>query len=297
MPATSAAIDPARTLPALRSIETAFSSSVLHPAVLEALQGLGLEITDVSDVNIVTRSAAMRTDNPAVVWSTFFNPSPDAIYRLVPATWRTTTFDAVLAAQSEALDAPFAAATDGMAPGELAELAGLCRTVTEAAIDNAEGRALFAGLASLPLPDSDHLMVWLAARLLREHRGDGHVAALVVEGLGRVDALVVHAALMPGFGDGLRRSRRWSVEDWQASMASLRQRGWLTDDETPTFTPEGRARREWIEDRTDQLAAAAFRGIGPEGVERLIALGAAFTAALEAGGMGSTLRTSIPMGD
>jgi hypothetical protein len=294
---TTSTIDPGRTHPALRAIETAFSASVLHPDVLSALQGLGVEAEDVSDVNIVTRSAAMRTDNPAVVWSAFFNPNPAGIERLVPATWETTTFDAVLAAQSEALDGPFRAGTASMDPGELAELADLCRTVTLAANDNCEGRPLFAGLASLPLPTEDHLMVWHAARLLREHRGDGHIATLVVEGLGRIDALVIHAALMPAFGDGLRRSRRWGLEEWNASIHSLRERGWLTGEETLTFTPEGRARREWIEDRTNVLATTAFDPIGSDGVERLIALGASYTAALEAGGMGSTLRAAIPMGD
>jgi hypothetical protein len=293
---TESAIDPSRTLPALRSIETAFSASVLHPAVLDGLQGLGVEVDDVADVNIVTRSAAMRTDNPAVVWSAFFNPNPAGIYRLIPSTWQRASFDAVLAAQSDALDGPFKAATASMDRAELAELAGLCRTVTEAANANCEGRPLFAGLASLPLPTEDHMMVWHAARLLREHRGDGHIAALVVEGLGRIDALVVHATLLPAFGDGLRRSRRWSMAEWNTSIASLRLRGWLTDEETLTFTPDGRARREWIEDRTDQLAALAFDGIGNEGLERLIALGTTYTAALESGGMGSTLRTGIPMG-
>jgi hypothetical protein len=297
MSITESVIDPARTHPALQSIETAFSASVLHPAVLSGLQAIGVEVNDVAEVNIVTRSAAMRTDNPAVVWSTFFNPNPAGIYRLIPSTWEKTSFEAALAAQSDAIDAPFKAATASMAPGELAELAALCRKVTEAANDNYEGRPLFSGLASLPLPTSDHMMVWHAARLLREHRGDGHISALVVEGLGRVDALVVHAAMLPMFGDGLRRSRRWSMDDWNTSIASLRRRGWLTDDDTLTFTPEGKARREWIEDRTNELAALAFDPIGPAGIERLIELGKNYTQALETGGLGSTLRTGIPLGD
>jgi Helix-turn-helix family len=296
MSVTNTTIDPSLTQPALRSIETGFSTSVLHPDVLSALQELGADVHDVAEVNIVTRSAAMRTDNAAVVWSAFFNPNPDGINRLIPSTWEATSFDAVLAAQSDALDGPFAAATASMNATELSELASLCREVTETASEHCEGRPLFAGLSSMPVPETDHMMVWHAARLLREHRGDGHIAALVVEGLGRVDALVVHAALMPEFGDGLRRSRRWSMDDWTTSMESLRARGWLTDDETPTLTDEGRSRRDWIEDRTNLLAAVAFDPIGNEGVERFIELGTRYTAALEAGGLGSTLRTGIPMG-
>jgi hypothetical protein len=101
----------------------------------------------------------------------------------------------------------------------------------------------------------------------------------------------------PMFGDGLRRSRRWTMDEWNASIASLRQRGWLTDDDALTFTPEGRARREWIENRTNELAALAFDPIGNAGVERVIELGTKYTAALESGGLGSTLRTGIPLGD
>jgi hypothetical protein len=169
--------------------------------------------------------------------------------------------------------------------------------VTEEARGHFEGRPLFAGLASLPLPDEDHLMVWHAARLLREHRGDGHIAGLVIEGLGPVDALVIHAAMLPMWADGLRRSRHWPKADWEASIVSLRRRGWLTDDEAPTFTPDGQARRAWIEDRTNQLAALAFDPIGPAGVERMIELGATYSAALEAAGLGSALMAAIPMGD
>ena len=297
MTITNSTIDPARTQPALRAIETGFSASVLHPGVLEALQALGLDVRDVADVNIVTRATAMRTDSPEVVWSTFFNPNPERINALVPSMGKVASFDAILAAQADALDEPFATATASMAPNDLRELASLCRTATEAANQNCEGRPLFAGLASLPLPAEDHMMVWHAGRLLREHRGDGHIAALVVEGLGRIDALVVHAAMLPFMADGLRRSRRWGMDEWKASMASLRERGWLTDDDDPTFTPEGQARREWIEDRTNELAAVAFDGIGNDGVDRLIELGTLYTAALESGGLGSTLMVAIPMGD
>lgn len=298
MTVTNSTVDPARTQPALQSIEIAFGTSALHPAVLAALQALGLDVHDVAEANYLTRSAAMRTDNPAVVWSAFFNPHPDTFYRLIPSSWEITTFDAVLAAQADAIDKPFAEAVASMEPGELHELADLCRIACVAANANAEGRPLFAGLASLPFPTEDHMMVWHAARLLREHRGDGHIAALVVEGLGRVDALVVHAAMLPGFADGLRRSRRWSMDEWNESMVSLRKRGWLTDDDEPTFTDEGRARRQWIEDRTNELAAVAFDDIGNDGVDRFIELGTRYTAALNAAGLGmAALGSAIPMGD
>jgi hypothetical protein len=289
-------VDPARTRPALQSIETCFGAGVLHPAVLEAIQALGVAVSDVAEVNIVTRSAPMGRVNAEVVWAAFYNPSPVIIRALIPSSWEQAEPEAILAAQAAAFSAPLASAVASMDPSDLAELAALARTVTEAAIEHHEGRPLFAGLASLPLPAEDHLMVWHAAKLLREHRGDGHIAALVIEELGRIDALVVHAAFDGFPADMLRRSRRWSQPEWDASVADLRERGWLTDAEEPTLTEEGRTRRRWIEDRTDKLAATAFAPIGEAGIERMIELGARFTKALEDGGLGTTIRR-IPLGD
>jgi hypothetical protein len=289
-------VDPSRTRPALQAIETSFGAGVLHPWVLEAIQGLGVDVNDVAEVNIVTRSAPMGKVNAEVVWSAFFNPNPGVIRKLIPAAWAQAEPEAILAAQAAAFSARLASAVASMAPGDLTELASLARTVTETAVDHHEGRPLFAGLASLPFPEEDHMMIWHAAKLLREHRGDGHIAALVVEELGRIDALVIHAAFDVFSADMLRRSRRWSQDEWDVSVDSLRERGWLTDAEEPSLTEEGMTRRRWIEDRTDTLAATAFAPIGKAGIERMIELGAVFTKALEEGGLGTTIRR-IPLGD
>src|SRR2546426_636027 len=74
------------------------------------------------------------------------------------------------------------------------EGAELARDAARRACEAIEGRALFAGHASLPWPDDDHLVLWHALTLLREFRGDGHVAALTVAGLTGCEALVVHGA-------------------------------------------------------------------------------------------------------
>ena len=293
---STSSIELSRTRPALRSIETSFSAGVLLPAVRSAINGLGVEAEDVADVNIITRSAPMGPVKAEVVWSAFFNPNPLAIRRLIPAAWDAAAPDAILAAQAEAFSGPLADAVASMDRGDLAELAALSRAVCETAIEHHEGRPIFAGLASLPFPAEDHMMIWHAAKLLREHRGDGHVAALVVEELGRIDALVIHAAFDGFPAEMLRRSRRWSQEEWNASVASLYRRGWVTDAVEPTLTDEGFARRRWIEDRTDQLAAIAFEPIGNDGIERLIELGGRFSRALEDGGLGSTIR-QVPLGD
>jgi hypothetical protein len=128
--------------------------------------------------------------------------------------------------------------------------------------------------------------------LLREHRGDGHIAGLVIEGLRGIDALVIHAAYEGWPGELLRDSRTWDADSWNASVADLRRRGWLTDDATVTLTPWGRERRRWIEDRTDELAAVAYEPLGNEGIERMITLGAKMVAAL--GDAGLAVRRALP---
>src|SRR5215510_2409420 len=295
---TTGTVDPARVNAALAGPNLAFTTSCMHPDVLAALQAIGTPVETTEDVAFVTRSAAMRTDNPELVWSAFFNFNRTTIDRLIPLTWQRVSFDDVLATQNAVLDRVFRDALAPMAGDDLTELAALCRVTTLAAIQHAEGRPLCAGIAALPLPPKDdHMMVWHAGRLLREHRGDGHVATLLVEGLDRVEALVVHAAMLPQMRDGLRTSRRWRRPQWEDAIVDLRQKGWLTDDELPTFTPEGRERREWLERRTDELAAIAYEPIGNEGVERMITLGDQYRDALEAAGVGRGLLAGTPVDD
>jgi hypothetical protein len=255
------------------------------PEGVAAVRALGVPI-DVATINFVTRTAPMGAVSAEVVVSVFFNFNPEAVEQVIPAAWEAASPEAILDAHRAALDGPLAAALAVLDPGDLAEYARLARRAAEAACDHVEGRALFAGFAGLPWPEGDHLVAWHAARLLREHRGDGHVAALVVEGLSGIEALVVHEAFDPKMPRGvLRRSRSWRREQWTEAVDGLRGRGWLTADEALTMTDEGRARRQRIEDRTSELAAVAFEPIGPDGVDRLAELGGRVAAALRAAGL------------
>jgi len=104
---TTASVDPSRVRPALLGIEASFTTSCLHPDTLTALQAIGAPVETGEDVAFVTRSAAMRTDNPELVWSAFFNFNRTTIDRLIPETWRRVSFDDVLAAHNAALDGVF----------------------------------------------------------------------------------------------------------------------------------------------------------------------------------------------
>ncbi len=256
----------------------------------DALNGLGLGLDDVGVVNLVTRAAAIGPVGVDVVLATFYNVNPTLVASVIPASWVKASPGEILAAQREAFDPVLAAAWAPLDPAEVAELANLCRMAGEAAATNVEGRALFAGMVAQGWPGEDHLDIWHAAKLLREHRGDGHIAGLVVEGLSGIDALAVHAAFDGLPGELLARSRHWGDDDWRAAVADLQRRGWLAGGEPLTLTPEGRRRRQWIEDRTDQLALVAYEPLGPDGVERMIELGEKAVAALAAVGLSSRAR-------
>lgn len=280
-------IDPARTHVALRATEPWFGAGILAPAVQEALGALGLEPVDIP---FATRAAPMGPVGPAQVAAAFYNVNPEHVARSVPKVWEKASPAEILATQQAALLPSFEKALAHVDPAEVAELAGLAGTVGRAAAGFREGRPLFVGLTTLPWPDEDPLTIWHASKMIREYRGDGHVAALVVEGLSGLDALVVNAAWGPHPVDLIRGSRQWSVEAWDVAVVDLRRRGWITDDETPTLTPEGQERRDWIEHRTNVLAARMYEPIGPDGFERLIELGQKLAPVLVGAGMAPNRR-------
>ena len=123
--------------------------------------------------------------------------------------------------------------------------------------------------------------MWWAETLLREFRGDGHLAALVVEGVSAPEALVLHAASGEVPAAALQLTRAWPTADWAAAEAALVARGWLeVSGDEPALTDTGRAHRQWVEDQTDARALPAYEALGEEGCERVRALARPFARAV-----------------
>jgi hypothetical protein len=161
------------------------------------------------------------------------------------------------------------------------EVLALTRRAAEAACEHAQGRPLFAAHAALPWPKEPVLQLWHAQTLLREFRGDGHVACLLSEGVGGLEALILHAATGEVPVDFLKASRAWPEEEWAGTQEHLRERGLLDGD---SLSPEGVRLRRHIEDRTDRLALPAYAALGDAGCERLAELASPFGhAVVEAG--------------
>ncbi len=145
------------------------------------------------------------------------------------------------------------------------------------------GRPLGAANAALPWPDDPRLVLWQAAGVVREHRGDGHVAALVAAGLDGVEALVSMVGTGAVPRSLLQVARGWDDAEWEAAEARLAGRGWLAAD--GALTSEGAAARTGIEALTDRLATEPWDRLGPEGTEELRALLVPLARAVAASGV------------
>ncbi|MEV5159725.1 hypothetical protein [Streptomyces sp. NPDC053728] len=238
------------------------------PEGYEEAAGLGYATDERWPGYFAWRAAPLGEAGAERVTATFHSFSPAMVGRYVPAAWAVAAPDAVLAARTRAVDRAYRALLGGRTGGqELAEAAALARRVATAA--DVSGRPLAAANAALSWPDAPHLVLWQAATVLREHRGDGHVAALVAAGLDPVESLVSFAAVGAARPE-VFESRGWSGAEWEAARDRLAERGLLEADGTATVA--GRALRAEIERRTDEEASAPWAALGPEERERLVEL-------------------------
>lgn len=196
--------------------------------------------------------------------------APAMVQRAIPDAWR-------LADPAIVLDARISGAAEALrhhlGQPELASLAKLSGLLWEAIAGfRFDGRPLAAAWSQVPRPDDSVASAWLAATIVREHRGDGHVLAGVSAGLRGLDATVTFVATGAISRELIQPSRGWSDEDWQQSVRRLRARGLL--DRDGRLTKTGGALRRDVEDLTDRLAAAPVERLGETGVRQAIDLAA-----------------------
>jgi len=232
-----------------------------------------------------SRSAAMGEVGAEVVIASFYNFDPGLVRHAMRDVWSITTAPAMLEARLRAADTSLSRAFDAllMSSQVVAEAASVARAAAMVACEHTEGRPLFAGHAALPWPDAPHLVLWHAQTLLREFRGDGHIAALAVEGLSGIEALITHAASGDVPAETLRVTRAWSADAWAAGIATLVDRGIVQPD--GSFTDGGRAQRRRIEEMTDRLAVAPYAAVGEAGCDLLRTAGRELTRAVMDAGL------------
>ncbi|HEY1737609.1 MAG TPA: hypothetical protein VGI86_02800 [Acidimicrobiia bacterium] len=264
-----------------RTLEPIHGMIYFAPEAAERYEALGLR--DRSGY-FASRSAPMGAVPARVVVATFYNFEPGLVHASMDGVWARTTPAQLLDARLAAADAALRRALpDGWDDGQMRSAAELARRAADAASEHPEGRPLFAGHADLPWPDEPHLALWHAQTLLREFRGDGHIAELATRGISGIEALVLHAATAEVPRAALQATRRWDDANWEAAVDSLATRGWVQAD--GSFTDAGRAMRDEIEAGTDRLARAPYAALGADGCARLRELARPWSKAIVGGGL------------
>jgi hypothetical protein len=254
-----------------RTLEPLHGMIYFVPEGAEAYAKLGVTGRD---GYFASRAAPMGAVSAEVVISTFFNFNPELVHAAIPAAWETTTPEALVTARLSAVDGAWRRllGDDVVGSPEMERAATLARTAAEQVAERVEGRPLAAAHAQLEWPDEPHLVLWHAQSILREYRGDGHIALLVTHGLSGIDALITHGASGEVPPHVLRTSRAWSSKAWDSAVESMRSRGWLAGGERLTLSEWGAAQRQEIEDQTDVLATAPYAAVGDEGCAELRSL-------------------------
>ena len=215
------------------------------------------------------RSAPLGRAPAEVVHAAFYSFAEGEAARHVPKVWETTTPEAAHAARQQGCVAALQRILGDLVatPGLVCAADLLARASTSAPT---EGRVMYAGLRSLPVPEEPVARLWHAANMLREHRGDGHVVALMSEGIGGTESHVLSALDQGIFpAESFGRIHHLPKARLAAVMSGLRDRGLV--DETGRFTQAGRAAKDRVEALTDALAEAPYECLTPSEVEQLVA--------------------------
>ncbi|MGI8665059.1 MAG: SCO6745 family protein [Jatrophihabitans sp.] len=233
----------------------------------DALMALGLR--NYWDTYFAGRAAPFGRDAPAeVIHSVFYNFAEDEVARHIPKVWELTTPEAALAAREQGC----VAGLRGFI-GDLADDPSVARAadlLTKAATSAPTGgRPLYAALRALPVPDEPVARLWHAATLVREHRGDGHVVALMVEDINGTQAHVLQARALGVTDQQYGRVGHLPGERLNVVIGELQARGLLDAD--GQITDAGRAARARIEALTDRLAEPPYNALTPAELEQLVA--------------------------
>ncbi|HEX6355023.1 SCO6745 family protein [Actinophytocola sp.] len=232
---------PARRLWA--TLEPLHALVYFTPEVREAGKAIGLR--GYWDTYFAFRAAPLGPVSAPAVVAMFAGFEPGMVARSLPSAWSRASVETCLATRSTV-------AADAMRT--VGVLADACATAVSllSPLDLATtGRPLGAANAALPLPDDPVGALWQITTTLREHRGDGHVAALTAAGLSGLDAVQLQLAPKGLDAETMRQVRGWSVDQWASARSSLLERGLL---EEGGLTADGTALLAGIEETTDSLA-------------------------------------------
>ena len=254
-------VTPALARRACGSLETLHVVGFFAPEVNEAYDRFGVPATRAG--YFAARGSAFGPCGPELVVATFYVFAPSLVSAAVPAVWEAGTPEQWAAARADGVATRL---HDVLGEPDVAEAVELAREACAGL--SAAGRPVYGAWSAQPWPEDPLMQLWHAGLLLREHRGDGHVTALLSSGLDPVEALVT-GGLASNSLEFVRTTRGWSDEEWTAGTERLRARGLVGDD---GLTDAGKALRDDVETVTDFLAVDGWAHLGAEKTERLVEL-------------------------
>jgi hypothetical protein len=248
--------------------ETVRTVTYFAPEALSAFEGAGLR--GFWRGYFAGRAAPLGVVGAAPVTAAFFSFAPPMVARALPAVWELIAPDAALRVPSAGAVAALRRLLCGQ-DGDLEAVATAAADMLTEVIEGIDcaGRVLAALNAQLPVPGEPLARLWHAATVLREHRGDGHVAALVAAGIDGCEALMLRAG-MDLSREMLQPIRGWTDADWEQAASWLAGRGWLGAD--GRLTAEGAAAHRTVEDPTDLAAVRPSARLGPDRAPELLAV-------------------------
>lgn len=240
-----------------------------HPQAANAYRGIGLR--GYWSGYFASRSAALGTPSARVVTALFHGFAPAMVERAIPDAWtRAAPADILKERGRLAVDALQRCLPDG----DIGSLVGELQTAV-AGLDFA-GKPLAAAHADCAGPAGNIGELWQAATVLREYRGDVHIAALTAHGLDGISADALQVAVGAAAADH-QQTRGWDDEAWAEAVQGLAERGWV--DPAGHATDEGRTRREDVEEMTDVACGSTLDALSPASVATLKTLAWAVVAA------------------
>jgi hypothetical protein len=238
-----------------RRLRDAAEPVAMHPVwsrrTNEHLAGLGL---DFLTSYVGGRAAVLGAVRPAVAACAFAWFEPTVVAAVVEAAWTVLPPAELLAAREQATVQSLREVLGDDDPTEVADL-----LADAAAAADGTGRPLFTGVRDRGRPDDPVHRLWWACELVREHRGDSHVAAANAAALGPVEMNVLTELWIGMPLLSYASTRVWGPDALEAAVASLRRRGWVADD---VLTDAGRAARDAVEAATDAQEEAVVQALG-----------------------------------
>ncbi|MFV8052100.1 SCO6745 family protein [Mycobacterium sp. 48b] len=234
------------------------------------------------------RSAPLGIVPADVVTAMFYNFTAERVAKALPTVWDTASPATLLQVRCDSAVA--ALRRSGVTDSEPTRLAAEL-TAKAARTAPLDGRPLYAANRALPWPEDPIAKLWHAVTLLREQRGDAHIAVLVAEGISGRQSNVLHAAAGRVPREMIMRSRDYDDEQWAGYVEQLRSRGWL--DDRGDLTDSGRDVKQAIEDRTDALALGALDALTDDEITTLFRVLTPITRQVVAAG---DVPAATPMG-